>query len=161
MSEHSKAFDRVLFEKSPFRTSIWIFVAAGIGIGAASLLGAPMEIGTSPFILGAAFLLFVASVMASRGVNRAEWTLYAAVAFIVALAVMESFDAAIEVNDETAAYAAEARQAAQLRQDLEALCTQTGGANLDDRRCMNLQAVYANFGEAGRPEGGLSPRSIE
>jgi len=161
MGEYSQGFDRVLFEKSPFRLSIWLLFGSAILLGAISLVGLRLNLGTATLILGSGGLLIIATVMTIRGVKDGAALLYSAVTFTAVLAVGETIAATNARQTEDAAYAADDRQRVQLRRDLEALCTRQGGASLDDRACMNLEAIYANFSEAGRQPGGLPPRPIE
>jgi hypothetical protein len=161
MSEYTQAFDRILFEKSSFRLSLWLLFGSSVLLGVGSLVWPPFELGTATFILGGGGLLVIATVMTTRDVKGGVAVLYFAVALMAVLAIGEAISATSARRDEDAAYAAEDRQSVQLRRDLEALCTQAGGASLDDRACFNLNAVLWNFGEAGRLEDGLPPRPIE
>lgn len=160
MSEYSKAFDRVVFERSPFRTAILLLLAAQIGLGAASLF-ADVDTGGSAFALVVAFFLIVGAAMTSRGASGGQKLLFGAIGLAVVFAVFETGRSTETRRETEAAYTAEQRQTEQLRSDLEALCRQAGGRDLNDPVCMNFEATFSNHFEAGREFGGLPPRPIE
>lgn len=160
MSEYTKAFNRVLFEKSPLRIAVWLLIIAYLCLGAISLFKG-LDTGGVSFALGAALLILIGAVMTERSAPGGSKLLFIAVGLAFVLSVFEVVHLSTTERATAAAYAAEDRQTTQLRNDLQALCERAGGKDLGDPVCMNLDAVLSNHREAGRALGGLPPRTIE